>query len=216
MINDREEREHRARFSPVERNVLNMAFLPWLLLEAAELTVGSGFVLLRGHVSLSPSFSPVTVLLQLPRCARTARWKQIHRAAAVLCVTSTGWANKPAQKAERAQSVWDGVGTGEEEQDGCSGGQPHAQVSFWPLRIQHLGPKVMCSSAVWWEVQVELCDPGTVLQKTQEKMQQGPCFTPSATCSNNYFPKTILWGLARWKPTFCGQPCPQCPFLWPK
>lgn len=151
MTNDRKEREPQSLLFPVQRSMLNMAFVPsppgcWAHWEA-------GFVLLHGHVSLSPCFSPVPALLQLPRFAKAARWKQLQPH------TQSSWcALSPAQSGLRRQTepklfgIKDGRwGQRDEEQDGF-GGQP--QVSFCHWGTNPLEPK--CLVFVWWEVQVEL------------------------------------------------------------
>lgn len=225
MINDSQEQGTQSPLFPSGKEHVKHRFPSrhlGLLLEAAELTGECGSVLLHGHVSLSPSFSPVTVLLQLPRFAKTARWKEIcphtHRWSSQcgLCPPAQSGQHKRAQKAEspRLLGIKDGRwGQREEEQDGCFGGQPMHRLAYGHWGTNTLDPKWCVLPPVWWEVWVELCDPGQVLQEPEEMMEKGPCFAPSDTCSVNYFPKAILWCHASWKPTFCGQSRPQCPFL---
>lgn len=157
MINDSQEQGTQSPLFPSGKEHVKHRFPSrhlGLLLEAAELTGECGSVLLHGHVSLSPSFSAVTVLLQLPRFAKTARWKEIcphtQMEQSVWSVsTSTEWSTQACSEGREPQIAWN-----QGWEVGTEGGRAgwlfwraaHAQVSLWSLRNQHLGPKVMCSS----------------------------------------------------------------------
>lgn len=208
-INDRKEREHRARYSPVERNLLNMAFL--LLLEIAQ-------------CGMCPCHLPFHqwLFLQLPRFAETARWKQTwphtHPEQLLWAVfTSTKCLTQVCSEDKRAsdclESKMGNGNRGRKSRMAVLEGSPMHRLVHGHWGTNTLDPKWCVLPAAWWEVQVELCNPGKMLQEA-DMMEKGACFAPADTCSINYFPKTILWCHTSWKPTFCGQPCPQCPYLW--
>lgn len=134
---------------------------------------------------------PVTLLFTsacAAAAAQVCKGSQVKTAPAthteqlVCSESSTEW----AQKANRAQIVWDQgweVGTEGRRAGWFWRAAPGQLLS---LRNQPLGAKVLGLRLVGGSGRA------VKLGKCCSKLRKGPCFAPSATCSINYFPKTIL------------------------